>query len=268
MRAAFELANGFKAALREGRPQIGLWQVLASPITAEICAGADFDWLLFDGEHGPNDIPGLLAQLQAVAPYPVHPIARLPHGETALIKQYLDIGFQTLLIPFVESAAQAAALVRAVRYPPDGMRGVAGGIVRASRWGRIPDYLDRASDQICLLVQVETQAGLDALDEIARVDGVDGIFIGPADLAAAYGFRGRPGAPEMVARVEDAIGRLRQADMPSGLLTADLAFGRKCIELGSAFVAIGTDAGLILRGGDALLESFRGAGGGTADGGY
>src|ERR1700754_1444706 len=121
MTGAFSLTNGFKAALRDGRRQIGLWQVLASPITAEICAGAGFDWLLFDGEHGPNDVPSLLAQLKAVAAYPVHPIARLPSGETWLIKQYLDIGFQTLLIPFVESAEQAAELVRAVRYPPEGI---------------------------------------------------------------------------------------------------------------------------------------------------
>jgi 4-hydroxy-2-oxoheptanedioate aldolase len=256
MTGSFALANSFKAGLRDGRRQIGLWQVLANPITAEICAGAGFDWLLFDGEHGPNHISTLVAQLQAVAPYPVHPIARLPMGEAWLIKQYLDIGFQTLLIPFVESAEHAAALVRAVRYPPDGVRGVAAGIVRASRWGRIPDYLDRASDEVCLLVQIETAAGLAALDEIASVDGVDGVFIGPADLAASLGYRGRPGAAEMIERIEAAIMRLKQLGKPSGLLTTDPVFGRACLDLGSAFLAIGTDAGLLTRGSDALLRDF------------
>jgi 4-hydroxy-2-oxoheptanedioate aldolase len=266
MTGAFALANGFKAALRDGRRQIGLWQVLASPITAEICAGAGFDWLLFDGEHGPNDIPSLLAQLQAVAAYPVHPIARLPSGETWLIKQYLDIGFQTLLIPFVESAEQAAELVRAVRYPPEGVRGVAAGIVRASRWGRIPDYLDRASEEVCMLVQIETAAGLANLDAIANVEGVDGVFIGPADLAASLGYRGRPGSAEMVERIEAAIMRLKQLGKPSGLLTTDPVFGRACLDLGSAFLAIGTDAGLLTRGSDALLRDF--GGGKAVTGGY
>jgi 4-hydroxy-2-oxoheptanedioate aldolase len=261
MTGAFSLANGFKAALREGRSQIGLWQVLASPITAEICAGAGYDWLLFDGEHGPNDLRSLLAQLQAVSAYPVHPIARLPSGETALIKQYLDIGFQTLLIPFVENAEQAAALVRAVRYPPEGVRGVAAGIVRASRWGRIPDYLDRASEQVCLLIQIETAAGLANLDAIASVDGIDGVFIGPADLAASLGYRGHAGSVEVVERIEAAIMRLKQLNKPSGILTTDPVFGRACLDLGSAFLAVGTDAGLLTRGSDALLRDFVGGGG-------
>lgn len=268
MTGTFALANGFKASLRDGRRQIGLWQVLANPITAEICAGAGFDWLLFDGEHGPNDVPSLLAQLQAVAAYPVHPIARLPSSETWLIKQHLDIGFQTLLIPFVESAEQAAELVRAVRYPPEGVRGAAAGIVRASRWGRIPDYLERASEEVCLLVQIETAAGLANLDAIARVDGVDGVFIGPADLAASLGYRGRPGSPDIVERIEAAIMRLKQLGKPSGLLTTDPVFGRACLDLGSAFLAVGTDAGLLTRGSDALLHEFGGGGGKAAAAGY
>lgn len=264
----FDLKNSFKAAIRAGRPQIGLWQLLASPITAEISAGSGFDWLLFDGEHGPNDLPSLLAQIQAVAPYSSHPVARLPVGETALIKQYLDIGFQTLLVPFVESAAQAAELVRAVRYPPEGLRGVAGGIVRASRWGRIPNYLDRASDEICLLVQVESIAGFDALDEIAATKGVDGVFIGPADLSAAFGFRGRPGAEEMIARVEQAIYRVHAAGKASGLLTLDHDFARRCLDLGSSFVAVGTDVGLLSQSSDGLARQFKRECGDSSAGGY
>lgn len=268
MSGPFDLTNRFKSAIAAGRPQIGLWQVLASPITAEISAGSGFDWLLFDGEHGPSDIPLLLSQLQAVAAYPTHPIARLPVGETALVKQYLDIGFQTLLVPFVESAAQAQALVRATRYPPDGVRGVAGGIVRASRWGRIPDYLDRAAQETCLLVQIESVAGFEALDAIAAVDGVDGVFIGPADLSAAFGFRGRPGAPEMVARVEDGIRRVVSVGKAAGLLTLDVAFARRCLHLGASFVAVGTDAGLLVRSAGALADEFRQGSLADSPGGY
>ena len=253
----FNLTNPFKAALRESRPQIGLWQALASPITAEICAGAGFDWLLFDGEHGPNDVPGLLAQLQAVTPYPTAPVARLPVADARLAKQYLDIGFQTLLVPFVESAEEAAMMARAVRYPPDGIRGLAPGLTRAARWNRIPNYLNRADAEVCLLVQIESRAGLEALDQIAAVDGVDGLFIGPADLSAALGHRGDPGHPDVVATIEDAVDRILAAGKAAGILALDPVLAERYLARGCSFVAVGTDAGLLSAGAHGLAAQAR-----------
>lgn len=262
-------ANPFKAALREKRVQIGLWQALASPYTAEICAGAGFDWLLFDGEHGPSDVPMMLAQLQAVAAYPTHAVARLPVGETWLVKQYLDIGFQTLLIPFVESAEQAEGLVRAVRYGPAGLRGMGSGLSRAARWGRIPGYIDGADAEICLIVQVESVPGYERLDAIAAVDGVDAVFVGPADLSAAFGHRGDPGHPDMVARIEDALARIVAAGKAAGTLATDPSVAARARALGCTFVAVGTDIGL-LAGGSADLARRAGAGGAVVarTGGY
>ncbi len=251
------LHNPFKAALREGKRQIGLWQALAHPYAAEICAGAGFDWLLFDGEHAPNTIPSLLAQLQAIAPYPVHPVARPPVGDATLIKQYLDIGFQTLLVPFVETAEQAQDLVRAMRYPPGGVRGIGAGLARAARWGRVPGYLDRADDTMCLLVQIESVAGLNNLDAIVAVDGVDGVFIGPADLSAAFGHRGAPDHPEMVARIDDAITRIVAAGTAAGTLALDPAVARRCADKGCGFIAVGTDIALLARAGSDLAHSAR-----------
>ena len=253
--AADRLNNGFKAALRADCVQIGLWQALASPYTAEICATSGFDWLLFDGEHGPNDVPSLLAQLQAVNGYPVHAVARPPAGETWLIKQYLDIGFTTLLIPFVETAEQARALVAAVRYPPAGVRGVASGLVRASRWNHIAGYLDRADDEICLLVQVETPAALANLAAIVAVDGVDGVFLGPADLSAALGHRGQPEHPAVVARIEGAIAAIVVAGKPAGILTANLDLARRYVGLGCRFVAVGSDVGLLATSASGLRQA-------------
>ena len=161
--------------------------------------------MLLDGEHGPNDVRSILSQLQAVAPYPVTPIVRPVVGETALIKQYLDLGAQTLLIPMVETPEQAAQLVRATRYPPEGVRGVGAGVARASRWNLYGDYLQKADDEICLLVQVETREALDNLEAIARLDGIAGVFIGPADLAAALGHLGEPGHTEVQSAIADGI---------------------------------------------------------------
>lgn len=248
--------NPFKRALKEKRLQIGLWQAMASAYTAEICAGAGFDWLLFDGEHAPNDLPALVGQLQAVAAYDSHPVARLPVGETALVKQYLDIGFTTLLIPMVESAEQARRLVRAVRYAPAGVRGVGSAIARASRFGRMSGYLAEADAQICLLVQVENRKGLENLDEIARTDGIDGVFIGPSDLSADLGFRGQPGAPEVQAAIADAVKVIIAAGKAPGILSTDVAQARSYIEQGCLFVAVGTDVGLLVQASTALAQAF------------
>ncbi|HTK36780.1 MAG TPA: 4-hydroxy-2-oxoheptanedioate aldolase [Caulobacteraceae bacterium] len=260
------LHNPFKAALKAGRLQLGLWQALANPYTAEICAGAGFDWLLFDGEHGPNDIPLLLSQLQAVAAYPVHAVGRPPIGETRLIKQYLDIGFTTLLIPLVETAEQAAELVRAVRYPPEGVRGVGSGIARASRFNRIPGYLDDASAEICLLVQVETLKGVENLQAIAAVEGVDGVFIGPSDLSAAMGLRGQPGHPDVQAAIATARRQISAEGKAAGILLTDEALARQAIEAGFTFVAVATDVGLLARGSSEMAARFGAAAKPTAAG--
>jgi 4-hydroxy-2-oxoheptanedioate aldolase len=250
-------ANPFKAAIAEPGARIGLWLGLADPYAAELCATAGFDWLLIDGEHGPNDLRSMLAALQAVAPYPVHPVLRIPQGDTVLIKQVLEIGATTLLVPMVESAEQARALVRAMRYPPHGVRGVGSGLARSSRWSGLPNYLHEADQQVCLLVQVETVAALEQLDEIAAVDGVHGVFIGPSDLSASMGCLGQPNHPEVVAAIEQAIARILAAGKAPGLLAIDEGLARHSIALGARFVAVGVEATMLARAARALAERFR-----------
>ena len=201
------VTNRFKAALKDRQKQIGLWLAMADSYSAEICAGSGFDWLLLDGEHSPLDLRTMLAQLQSVAPYSAHAVVRPPTGDPVLIKQMLDIGAQSLLIPMVETPEQAEMLVRATRYAPQGFRGVGAGIARAARWGRVAHYLEQANDQVCLLLQVETRTGLENLERIAAIDGVDGIFLGAADLSASLGHIGQPQHPEVVSAMEKAIAR-------------------------------------------------------------
>ncbi|UVL86368.1 4-hydroxy-2-oxoheptanedioate aldolase [Pseudomonas sp. B21-028] len=251
--------NTFKQHLKSGEAQIGLWLGLADTYCAELAANAGFDWLLIDGEHAPNDVRTLLGQLQAVAPYPGQPVIRPVTGDTALIKQVLDLGVQTLLVPMVESAGQARELVRAMHYPPSGIRGVGSALARASRWNSIPGYLDKADEQMCLLVQIESREGLANLDAIAAVEGVDGVFIGPADLSASMGFRGNPGHPDVQAAIEDAIARIRQAGKAAGILSADEKLARRYIELGAAFVAVGVDTTVLMRGLQSLAATFKDA---------
>jgi 4-hydroxy-2-oxoheptanedioate aldolase len=247
--------NAFKHAIAQGRQQIGLWCTLPGSFAAEAVAGSGFDWLLFDTEHSPGDPITVLAQLQAVAAYPVSAVVRPASNDAVLIKRFLDLGAQTLLIPYVQSAAEAQAAVSAMRYPPAGIRGVSG-TTRATRFGRVADYGRRAEEELCLLVQVETQEALDAIEAIAAVPGVDGVFIGPADLAASLGHVGQPGHPAVVAKIEDAIRRIRACGKPAGILTPDNAFAARCIELGTAFTAVGVDAGLLARGTEALRARF------------
>jgi 4-hydroxy-2-oxoheptanedioate aldolase len=249
--------NPFKQALKDGRRQIGLWQAMASPYTAEICAGAGFDWLLFDGEHAPNDVPSLLAQLQAVEAYPTHAIGRPPLGEIRLIKQYLDIGFQTLLIPLVDTPEQAGLMVRAMRYPPEGIRGVGAGSARVSRWNRVDNYFRDADAQMCLLVQAETKTAIANLDAMVAVEGVDGVFIGPADLSAALGHRGNAGHPEVQAVIRDAIVRIVKGGKAAGILSSNEQWANEYLDFGATFVAVGTDVGLLAKQTTALAGRFK-----------
>ena len=244
--------SGFGERLAVGRPLLGLWQALTSAYCAEICAGAGYDWLLFDGEHAPNTLQTLLGQLQAVAPYPVEAIARVPVGEAAVIKQYLDIGFRTLLVPMVESAEQARQIVAATRFPPLGCRGVASATSRASGFGADKTYLARAHEEICLIVQIESRAGLDAIDEIAAVDGVDALFIGPADLAGSLGHLGDPLHDEVQDAISDALARIAAAGKPAGIFATSPEDARKRIAAGIGMVSLGTDIGLLSSGARAL----------------
>lgn len=249
--------NRFKRALQHGRQQIGLWSTLSTAFAAEVVAGAGFDWLLLDTEHSPADVLTVLSQLQALSGFAtVSPVVRPAANDPVLIKRFLDIGVQTLMIPYVQSAAEATAAVAAIRYPPRGIRGVSA-LTRATQFGRVRNYATQADHEVCLLVQVETQAGLDALEAIAGVDGVDGVFMGPGDLAASLGHIGMPDHPEVVDAVVNAIRRIVACGKPAGVLTSDVSFAKRCIEAGTCFTAVGVDVGLLARGAEALAQRFK-----------
>jgi 4-hydroxy-2-oxoheptanedioate aldolase len=248
--------NAFKRALKAGKAQIGLWSSLSSNYSVEVIAGAGFDWILLDSEHSPADVENLLRQLQAAAAYPAHPVVRVPWNDMVWIKRVLDIGAQTLLVPYVSTAAEARNAVAYTRYPPAGLRGVAG-TTRASRFGRIKDYARRAHEEICLLVQVETQVALDNIEAIGAVEGVDGIFIGPADLHASLGHPGEIANPKVKPLIDDAIGRIRKCGKAPGILTPNEADARRWLECGALFVAVGADVGILARGAEALAAKFK-----------
>ncbi|WP_440481582.1 4-hydroxy-2-oxoheptanedioate aldolase [Serratia marcescens] len=251
------LTNHFKRALQEKRPQIGLWLGLCSSYSAELLAGAGFDWLLIDGEHAPNNVQTVLGQLQAIAPYPSRPVVRPPWNDAVIIKQLVDVGAQTLLIPMIQNAEQARDAVRATRYPPHGVRGVGSALARASRWNRVPDYLQQADEQMCVLVQIETREAVKNLDAILQVEGVDGVFIGPADLSADMGFAGNPQHPEVQRTIDDAIARIRAAGKAPGILMANKALAQRYLEAGALFVAVGVDTTLLARAAEALADEFK-----------
>lgn len=240
--------NPFKAALKAGDMQIGCWLGLAEPYLAEISGSAGFDWVVVDVEHSPNDLRSVTAQLQILEHLPSHAVLRPPLGETWMIKQFLEAGAQSLLIPMVESAEQARELVKAITYPPHGTRGVGAALGRSSRFTGIPDYLTTAVDEICLLVQIENRAGLDALDDILAVDGVDGVFIGPSDLAADLGHLGRLDAPEVHDTIIDCIRRTVAAGKAAGILTKDPALQVECAEIGACYIATEIDVTLFANG--------------------
>ena len=248
--------NTFKAAIEAGRQQIGLWCSIPDSGVAELLAGCGFDWLMFDTEHASIDALNVLPLLQAVAPYPVHPIVRPSSLDPAEIKKLLDSGAQTILVPYVQSAEEARLAAAAVAYPPEGIRGVAG-ITRASRFGAVADYTRRARAEICLIVQIETRGALEALEEIAAVPGIDAVFIGPADLAASLGHPGEPSHPEVKAAVLDAIRRVRAAGRPAGFLTLDQDFLTEAIAAGSVFTAVDVDAAILRSGALAQADKWR-----------
>ena len=249
--------NAFKHAIAKGQLQIGLWCSLCSNITAEIVAHSGYDWLLLDTEHSPNEVPDVLSQLQAVQTGTASAIVRPAWNDIVLIKRYLDIGAQTLLIPFVQTPEEARAAVAATRYPPGGMRGITGS-GRASRYGRVKDYLKNASSEICLLVQVETKSALDQIEKIASVEGIDGVFIGPNDLSASYGHLGNWGHADVQAALKDAVTRLKKIGKPAGILTPNEEEAKRFIEWGYTFVAVGSDLGLLAKNADALAKRFKG----------
>lgn len=247
------LTPTFRHALREAeRPLAGMWVCTGSPLVAEICAGSGLDWLLVDMEHSPNGLESVLAQLQAVAAYPVTPVVRVPVGDLVTIKQVLDLGAQNLLVPMVSSAHEAQAAVEAVRYPPRGRRGVGSALSRSARWNRVEGYLDDADDHVSLFVQVETVEGVAAAGAIASVDGVDGVFVGPSDLAASMGLLGQQNHPDVVAAVHRTFDAVRAAGTPVGVNAFDPDLARSYVRAGASFVLVGADVTLLARGSEEL----------------
>ena len=252
--------NIFKAALAAKQAQIGYWMSLSSAYSTEICATAGFDWLLIDGEHGPMDLNTVLMQLQVVAAYPQsHAVVRVTDHSPSRLKQVLDLGAQTVLVPMVDTAEQAEAIVAACRYPQDdgqgGIRGMAGG--RASRWGQYSDYYHAANREVCVLLQAETREALDNLDAMANTPGVDGVFIGPADLSASMGHVGNPGHPEVQAAIDDAIARIVAAGKAPGILTTDNTLAQRYLDAGALFVAVGLDTHALAAAARGQAAAFR-----------
>ena len=251
-----ELHNPFKHALKSGKLQLGLWHSLASHLVAEILAGAGFDWILLDMEHAPNELPMVFSQLQAMKGGTAHPVVRVPWNDPVIVKRVMDAGAQSVLIPYVETEEEARRAVMSVRYPPEGFRGFAGQ-ARASRFGRIKGYHVAANAEICLLLQVETKLGLDNLEVIASVEGVDGVFVGPGDLSAALGYLGQQNNPEIVKTIDDMIARIKKTGCAPGILTGDAELAQHYIDQGCLFAAVGTDLGLLTRSVDQLAAKFK-----------
>ncbi len=247
--------NRLKAALAAGERQMGLWIAMAHATSAEIASRAGFDWCLIDGEHAPNDVPLILEQVRAMAGGGATPVVRLPVGDPVLVKRVLDLGVQSLVIPMINTVAEAEAMVRATRYPPEGMRGVGAAMARAGDFGAITDVVTTANAQICLFVQAESREALENLDGIAALDGIDGVFIGPADLAADMGSPGNPGAPEVQAAILDAIRRIDAAGKAAGIIAFDTAKCREWVAAGARFVAVGGDVSILARGIRASAEA-------------
>lgn len=256
--------NAFKAALSSGKTQFGIWAGFATGYGAEIVATTGYDWMLIDGEHAPNTVPSVLAQLQALAPYATAPIVRAVTGDVVLIKQLLDVGAQTLMIPMVETAEQATTLVRAMRYPPHGMRGVGGGLTRATRWDSVPNYLTTAQEELCLIVQVESRVGVENVEAIAAVEGVHAVFIGPADLSIGLGHAGNPGHPKVQERIQHAVKATLAAGKACGILAPNEDDARRYESWGCQFIAVAIDISLLRQGATDTLARYRAPATGSA----
>lgn len=249
--------NRLKAALEEGETQVGLWLALASGPVAEIAGRAGFDWCLIDAEHGPNTLTTIEAQLQALAGTEAAPVVRVPAGEDWMLKQVLDLGVQTILVPMVDDAETAARMARAVRYPSFGTRGMGAILARASGYGAMADYVTTANDEICLIVQAESAAALRNLDAICATDGVDAVFVGPADLSADMGYPGQPDHPEVTDAIADAIERITDAGKPAGIVTFDPSEAGRYRDMGVTFLGVGGDSYTLTMGLRALLGAVR-----------
>ncbi|MEN2977646.1 HpcH/HpaI aldolase/citrate lyase family protein (plasmid) [Tistrella bauzanensis] len=239
-------ANSFRHALATDRCLYGTWAALADPLSAELCARIGFDWMVLDGEHAPNDLRSILAQLQAVAAFACAPVVRLPVADPVLAKQYLDIGAQTLLVPMIDTAQDAAAIAAAMRYPPRGRRGIGSALARAGGFGITTDYLATADAEIVLIVQAESRRAMADIDAIATTDGVDGVFFGPSDLAADMGLIGQTGHPDVVAAVERGIRAVVAAGKPAGVLAMDPELAGRYRAAGARFIAVATDVGALV----------------------
>ncbi|HXH33759.1 MAG TPA: HpcH/HpaI aldolase/citrate lyase family protein [Plantibacter sp.] len=238
------------------RPLVGMWVVSGSPVAAEIAAGSGLDLILIDGEHSANTLESIQLQLQVVAAFPVCPLVRVPFGDAVIIKQVLDLGAQNLIVPMVESAQQAEALVRAMRYPPQGVRGVGSALARSSRWNRVDGYLADADDSVSLTVQIESANAVEHAEEILAVDGVDAVFVGPADLSASLGLLGQQGHPEVLAAVERVLAAATTAGKPAGVNAFDPVVAEHYLEHGASFVLVGADVALLARASEGLAERF------------
>ena len=248
--------NTFKQAIRSGHKQIGLWSHLCSPISIEILADCGYDWLLLDMEHSPNDVSEVLAQLQAMKGGTATPIVRPPWNDMVTFKRLLDIGVQNLLVPYIQTAEEARSAVSYTRYPPHGVRGYAGA-PRASNYGRVKDYAHINAKELCLLLQVETLQGLENLEAIANVEGVDGVFIGPGDLSAALGHLVNPKHPEVLKVIDDAIARIKACGKAPGILTGDETLAKHYVAQGCLFVAVGADQNVLRDSATALAQRFK-----------
>lgn len=249
--------NHLRKAFQEKRTAIGLWQALATPYTAEICAAAGYDWLMFDAEHSPNTLQTLLGQLQAVAAYPIEPVVRPPVGDPVIVKQYLDVGFRTLLVPMVDTADQARYIVAATRFPPAGIRGIASATSRASGFGGNANYLAETHKDLCVVAQIESRTALDQIEAIAAVEGVDALFVGPGDLAGSLGHLGNPGHPDVRAAIENAISRIKATGKPAGIFARDADQAKAYIAAGVSFVSVGSDVALLATGARELAARCR-----------
>ena len=248
--------NRFRQRLLSGETLIGSWCSLANPITTEVLGLAGFDWLVLDGEHAPNDITTFVPQLMALKGSPSAAVVRPPCNEPIIIKRLLDIGFYNFLIPFVESEGEAMQAVASTRYPPAGIRGVSVSH-RSNMYGTVPDYNLDINNNVSVLVQIESQQGVDNLDSIAQVDGVDGIFVGPGDLSAALGYLGQPAHPEVLKVIQHIFARAKAAGKPSGILAPVEADARRYLEWGATFVAVGSDLGVFRNATQALCDRFK-----------